>query len=265
MTRSNAHEDAYTSLTAVLLVLLLTVAACGSTPAPAADAPAADAPAPDAAPTAAPAKSAADAAADAPAESALAETSAAAGGFQTFVIDPSQSTASYLVSEEFFADALRKYGIDAGLNDVVGTTSEIQGQLEVDVANAQVGAGEFSVNIATLSTDRDLRDGWIRDNGPRLNDYPTATFVVTGVENAPTSYTPGEEVTFQLVGDMTIREVTQPLTFDVTASVADGVLTGTALADTQLTDWGIEPPSFANTLTVADPFSIKVDFVATAQ
>lgn len=257
------------SLTAVLLLLLLTVAACGSTPA--AEAPAADAPAPDAAPTAAPAEeSAADAATDAAvdtpaAESAPAETSAAAGGFQTFVIDPSRSTASYLVSEEFFADALRKYGIDAGLNDVVGTTSEIQGQLEVDVANAQVGAGEFSVNIATLSTDRDLRDGWIRDNGPRLNDYPTATFVVTGVENAPTSYTPGEEVTFQLVGDMTIREVTQPLTFDVTASVADGVLTGTALADTQLTDWGIEPPSFANTLTVADPFSIKVDFVATAQ
>ena len=128
------------SLTAVLLVLLLTVAACGSTPA--ADAPAADAPAPAAAPTDAPAEeSAADAAADAAvdtpaAESAPAETSAAAGGFQTFVIDPSQSTASYLVSEEFFADALRKYGIDAGLNDVVGTTSEIQGQLEVDVANA---------------------------------------------------------------------------------------------------------------------------------
>ena len=254
------------SLTAVLLLLLLTVAACGSTPA--ADAPAADAPAPDAAPTAAPAEeSAADAgAADAPAaDTPAAESAPAAGGFQTFLIDPSRSTASYLVSEEFFADALRKYGIDAGLNDVVGTTSEIQGQLEVDVANAQVGAGEFSVNIATLSTDRDLRDGWIRDNGPRLNDYPTATFVVTGVENAPASYTTGEEVTFQLVGDMTIREVTQPLTFDVTASVADGVLTGTALADTQLTDWGIEPPSFANTLTVADPFSIKVDFVATAQ
>ena len=47
--------------------------------------------------------------------------------------------------------------------------------------------------------------GWIRENGPEFATYPTATFVAESLEGAPTSYTLGEEVTFKMLGQLTIR------------------------------------------------------------
>jgi polyisoprenoid-binding protein YceI len=275
-----------TILSVVLMTFLLVLAACGGGSAPAAEAPAqeaapaaeaeaeaTEAPAEEAAaeaePTAAPAEEAAEAEPTAaPSEEGEAEEAAgaeAAAGFQTFVIDPAQSTASFLVDETFLSGALDKLGIAAGDYDIVGSTDQIEGQLEIDAANAAVGAGQFSVNVETLATDQSRRDRWIRGDGAGFSIFPTATYVVTGVENAPDSYTEGEEVSFQMTGDMTIREVTAPLTFDVTATLQDGVLTGRAFAETLMTDWGIDPPNFANTLRAENEFAIEVNFVANAQ
>lgn len=264
----------------ILLMLTVALAACG--PAPAADAPAQEAPAAEEAPATEEAaaeepaaeepaaEEAAPAPTEAPAEEADEEAAAdddaaTEAGAQTFVIDPTRSTASYLVDEEFLAGALDKLGIAAGQYDIVGSTDQIEGSLQVDVANTSVNGGEFRVNVSALSTDQNRRDRWVREEGAGFDTYPTAVFVVTGVENAPEAYTEGEEVSFQLLGDMTIRDVTQPLTFDVTATLADGVLSGRAFAETLMTDFGIEPPNFANTLRAANEFAIEVNFVAEAQ
>jgi polyisoprenoid-binding protein YceI len=108
-----------------------------------------------------------------------------------------------------------------------------------------------------------MRDTWIRENGPRFNDYPTATFKATAIEGAPATYVEGSEVSFKLIGDLTVHDVTQPVTFDVTANLAGDTLTGVATASTLLlSEFGIEPPSFANTLTVADEFGIEIQFTA---
>jgi polyisoprenoid-binding protein YceI len=185
-------------------------------------------------------------------------------GLRTFVIVPAESKAIYLADEEFFADALAKYGIGAGEADVVGSTQEIAGQLQLNLDNLSDALGEnrFTVQMNTLTTDRSLRDNWIRENGPRFNDYPEASFVATAIEGAPTSYTDGEEVSFQLVGDLTIREITQPATFAVTARLTGDTLTGVATTRLLMSDFGIDPPNFANTLAVADEFGIEVQFTA---
>ena len=72
-------------------------------------------------------------------------------------------------------------------------------------------------------------------------------------------------MSFKLVGDLTVRDVTQPATFDVTAQLAGDTLTGVATARTLMSRFGIEPPNFANTLTVADEFGIEVQFIARTQ
>ncbi len=69
-------------------------------------------------------------------------------------------------------------------------------------------------------------------------------------------------MTFQLVGDLTVRDVTVPLTFDVTATLDGDTITGVAIADTLLSDFGINPPNFANTLTVQDAFQIRMELTA---
>ena len=224
------------------LVLVMLLAACGGQPA-ATEAPAAEAPA----------ESAAEAASGAP-----------VAGQRTFVIDPAASKASYLADEEFFAGALAKLGIAAGLADVIGSTQEIEGRLtlNLDDLSAPLGENTFTVKMNTFTTDQNDRDKWIRENGPRFNDYPLATFTATGVEGAPATYNEGEEVSFKLSGDLTIREITQPATFDVTARLSGGTLTGTATTRLKMSDFGIEPPNFANTLTVTDEFGIEVQITA---
>jgi polyisoprenoid-binding protein YceI len=189
---------------------------------------------------------------------------AGAGGLRTFVIVPSESKAMYLVDEEFFSGALAKYGIAAGDSDVVGTTQAFEGQIQLnlDDLSSALGDNHFTVQMNTLTTDRELRDGWIRENGPRFNDYPLATFRATAIEGAPGSYSEGEEVSFRLSGDLTIRQITKPVTFDVTASLTGDTLTGVATTRLLMSDFGIEPPNFANTLTVADEFGIEVHFTA---
>ena len=239
-----------TRVAPLLLAFSLALAACGQGEAPA---PAAEAP--TAAPTAA-----------APAADKPAETAAPTGAV-TYAIDPARSTASYAVSEEFFGLALSKYGIPQGLVETVGSTQEIAGQFSLnwDDLSKPLGENSFTVDLSTLKSDQSLRDGWIRDNGPEFGTYPEAKFVADSVEGAPATYAPGDEVTFQLVGNLTVREVTKPATFTVKATYANGEIAGSAVAPLKMSDFGIEPPSFANTLTVGDEFEVRLQFTAVAQ
>jgi polyisoprenoid-binding protein YceI len=231
-----------------LLLLVTLLSACASSPSAEA-------------PTAEPTKAEESAAPAAPAD---ASTGAAVGGKRTFVIVPAESKASYLVDEEFFSGALDKLGIAAGLVDVVGSTQEIEGQLQLNFDNLAEALGEnsFNVKLNTLTTDQSRRDRWIRENGPSFNQYPLATFKATAIEGAPSSYSENTDVSFKLVGDLTIRQATKSVTFDITAKVAGDTLTGVATTRLKMSDFGIDPPSFANTLSVADEFGIEVQFTA---
>lgn len=251
--------------TLLLTIGLFVLAACGgaSTSAPAD---------PTAEAVEEPAEAASAEATEAPAEeSAAVETSEeeaapeVAEGARTFVVVPDQSTASYLVDEEFFGGALSKFGIEAGEYDIIGSTQDVSGQFDLNLAEGTIGANEFSVQIDTLSTDQNRRDNWVRDQEPAFAKFPTATFIATGIENAPSDYSDGEEVTFQLSGDLSVRDVVVPITFDVTATLTGDTITGVAIADSLLSDFGINPPNFANTLSVEDAFQIRMELTAVAE
>jgi polyisoprenoid-binding protein YceI len=144
------------------------------------------------------------------------------------------------------------------------STQEIEGQLQLnlDDLSASLGENSFIVKMNTLTTDQSRRDTWIREDGPRFNDFPIASFKATAIEGAPGAYNEGDEVSFKLSGDLTVREVTKPATFEVTARLVGDTLTGTATTRLLMSDFGIEPPNFANTLTVADEFGIEVQITA---
>jgi polyisoprenoid-binding protein YceI len=190
-----------------------------------------------------------------------------AEGARRFVVVPAESSAAYVVDEEFLAGALAKLGIDAGLQKITGSTNEVTGELQLkldDPQNALV-SGEFTVNLPSLKTDQDRRDSWIRDNALESNRFPVAKFVATSINNAPASYTDGAEVTFQLLGDLTVRDITQPVTFDVTATLTGDTIKGVATTAMKISSFGFDPPNFANTLTVADDFTIQVELTAKEQ
>lgn len=187
-------------------------------------------------------------------------------GPRAFVIVPSESTASYLVNEEFLPAALGKYGIAAGKKVTVGSTQEVAGSLELDLGAEQpLGENRITVDLPSLTSDQRLRDGWIRDNALESNKYPEAVFVASAIDGAPTDYRDGQEVQFKLTGELTVRGISLPVTFDVNATLSGDTIRGVAETEVKLSDFGITPPNFANTLVVDDLFTIRIQLTAREQ
>ena len=63
-------------------------------------------------------------------------------------------------------------------------------------------------------------------------------------------------------GDLTIREVTKPATFDVTLKLEGGQLSGQAMTNFLMSDFGFGPISIAGVLNTEDKVAITFDFVA---
>lgn len=235
----------------VMLVSGLFMVACATTPtAPAATVtPAVVAPATETPAAAVP---------TAPVAAATATTTTAAAASQTFVIDGSQSVVTYAVDEVFLSEN-RPYR-------PVGKTNAIEGEFVVSTEGAPSGqVTRMRVDLRTLTTDSSRRDNAIRSRWLESDTYPYADFVSTNALNLPTSYADGASVTFDLVGDMTIRDVTKSVTWQVTGVRTGTTVTGKATTVINMSDFGVNPPNIANMLKVEDAVTLEVTFVATAR
>ena len=229
-----------------IMVLMMVLAACGGTAV---------------SPTAAPEPEPEPAQEEPAAEPESAEP--ATGGARTFVVDTAASQASYIVNEEFFSEALTKLGIEAGKTVVIGTTPGVSGEIQLDLdAPDIVQAAQFTVDMTGLATDQNRRDNWLTENAIVTGAFPEATFVATSAAGLPDAINEGEEISFDLTGDLTVKDVTNSVTFQVTAVLSANAIEGTATLPLKMTDFGITPPDFANTLTVADDFTIEVALTA---
>ncbi len=240
----------------LLLIVLLAACAPASTPVPASDTPA---------PTSAPAATATSA----PPAVPPAETSPEPPDegveldLRTFRIDPARSQASYIAEEEFFADAVGMLGKALGLFNPIGVTNAVEGEFIVLPATPpQVVSGQFQVDISTLKSDDNRRDNRIRERWLESARYPIASFVPTAIQDFPAAAAEGQPFSFRLAGDMTIREVTKPVVFDVTATLQGDTLTGTAQTQFLMTDFGFEPPEMPGILKVKDPVTVELEFTA---
>jgi polyisoprenoid-binding protein YceI len=195
---------------------------------------------------------AADAATTAPTEAAQTDAASTA---QRYLIVPTESEVRYEVAETFLRDNR--------LATAIGVTQEIEGAITVDPENPQNSTiGVITIDISAFTSDEDRRDQAIRDRWLESATYPIATFEPTEITGLPETYTEGDELSFQVTGDMTVRETTNPVTFDVTAQVMDGELVGTATTDIKMTDFGFDPPDIAGILRAEDDVQLIFDFVA---
>ena len=185
------------------------------------------------------------------------EGTSAAAGTRTFQIVPEQSSMQYFVEEEFFGQAVP-------FVTAIGKTSALNGSvaLQIEGNTVQIESGAFEADISTLTSDRPRRDQAIRDRWLQSSRYPIATFVAGEALNVPADAGYGQDIAFQVSGDMTIREVTNPLTWDMTASIDGDTLAGTATTFFYMKDYGFDPPDIAGILRVTDGVTVTVDFVA---
>jgi polyisoprenoid-binding protein YceI len=266
------------SLPAFLLAAALSLSACAApAAAPAASAPAAEESAAEAAPAeaagsdteaaattdteapqVAPAGEAPEATATPPAGAAGGNADGATSETQRqFAIVPQQSQAQYAVEEEFFGQAVP-------FVTAVGTTNAIEGAVTLDFANEGVSIANstFTVDISTLTSDSGRRDRAIRERWLESSRFPEATFVASSVQNLPPDADFGKDVSFQVSGDLTVRDVANPVTWDMTAKLDGETLTGNASTFLFMRDFGFEPPDIGGILRVTDGVTVTVQFTA---
>jgi polyisoprenoid-binding protein YceI len=148
-------------------------------------------------------------------------------------------------------------------NDAVGTTHSVSGSFKIRSGSTPlVAAMNIQVDLRTLQSDSQRRDNYIQQNTLQTDTYPYATFVSVSTEGLPASYTDGQTVHFQIIGNLTMHGKTNKEVFDVQGKVVGNTITGTATSTIYMTDFGIQPPNLANIAIAQNKVVITLNFTA---
>lgn len=164
------------------------------------------------------------------------ETTAPASSGATWVASDA-SELGYRVKEILF-------GIDT---EGVGRTNDIDGSITIE--GTQVTAGQFVVDVASITSDESRRDGQFRGRIMSTGEYPEATFVLTQPIELDTEPVDGAEVSTTATGELTLRGVTNPVAFDIDARLENGRIGVLGSIPVVFADYGIDNPSTAGITT----------------
>jgi len=175
-------------------------------------------------------------------------------GSVRMVIASAGNTARYLVREQLA-------GFDFP-NDAVGETDAVSGAV-VFTADGEVNQDESSivVDITGLTSDRDRRDGFIQRRTLESETYPTVELVPIQTRGLEFPLPSSGTATFDIVGYLTVKDVTEVTSWRVTAQFNNGNMTGTARTEFTFDEFGMEKPSVGSVLSVADAIRLELDFI----
>ena len=142
-------------------------------------------------------------------------------------------------------------------------TKGISGKVEIDRANPQNSRiGPVTIDISQFTSDSSRRDNAIRSRFLESGKYPLATFVTTQIEGLPTTIADGKTYPLKISGNLTVREVTKPVTFDANVRLDQNRLSGQAGTTVLMSDFGFGPISIAGILKTEDQVNLALEFVA---
>jgi polyisoprenoid-binding protein YceI len=124
----------------------------------------------------------------------------------------------------------------------VGRTNKVTGN--VTLSGADVTAATFTVDMASVTTDRSRRDGQYRDRIMSTGQFPTSTFALTSPIELGSLPADGATVEAKATGDLTLRGVTKTVTFDVSARRSGTRMEISGAIPIAFDEWGIPSPSF---------------------
>jgi polyisoprenoid-binding protein YceI len=184
-------------------------------------------------------------------------TAAPAAGSDTliFQIVPDQSEARFQIPEVLRGQP----------NTVVGKTNQIAGQIAIspkDLSATQLG--KIQVNARTLATDEDRRNRAIQNFILNTNSYELITFEPTSITGLSGAAALGQSYNFEVTGNLTIRDVTQPVVFKATAQAESADrLVGNASTVIKRADYNLTIPNVPFVANVGEDVTLELDFVTT--
>jgi polyisoprenoid-binding protein YceI len=146
-------------------------------------------------------------------------------------------------------------------NDAVGVTSAITGQVVFDGGGRIVpGASRFVIDVTTLKSDRERRDGYLQRRTLETAQYPMVTLAPTAAYGLPWPLPAWGAFSFELVGDLTIRSVTRSVRWQVTATAENGGFSGTATTSFPFEAFELAQPRVSVVLGVENEIRLEYDF-----
>lgn len=171
-----------------------------------------------------------------------------------YTVTSEESTANYVAQEELAS---------VGANEVIGTTNAIIGSILFDDGGTPLECSNFAVDMRTLVTDESRRDNYLRGNTLQSDEFPFATFVVASVEGIPDGgLVDGEATPVQLLGDLTLHGVTQPVTWEAEFTRDGDALTGTATTTFVIEEYGMEKPIVGPVVSIGDEIVLDIEITA---
>jgi polyisoprenoid-binding protein YceI len=164
----------------------------------------------------------------------------------------------------------RSYAIDAARSEVrfsfrsprhttTGRTHAIAGRASLAPGTGGLVAGSARVEAASLDTGNGLRDRKMRSM-LRVKEHPEIVFRAESL----TASGPGGGPAWRgaLAGDLTVRGVTRPVTFEVEGRWEGVELHARGSSRIRFTDFGMKPPKVLGILRASDEIAIAFDVVA---
>ena len=183
----------------------------------------------------------ADQTADAPGHLAGVWAVQVAEGAGDLQVEPAVSFAGFRVNEVL--------GGGIGEFTAVGRTADVTGSIEL--TDTALVAATVEVTMSTLRTDNGSRDGQVR-RALNTNGFPVATFTLVEPIELLAGMAEGELFSGSAQGDLTIKGVTNQVTFDLEAQLAGDTIVVVGSSEVVFSDYGVTAPSAPVVVSVED-------------
>ena len=230
------------AITVALAVFLLVVSACGSVDVTVDRTT--STPAPDPTPTSAPADTPAPTSAPADTSSPTQPPPAEPGSYEgiTYVVGEG-SEATFTVEEKLSSLPLP--------NDAVVRTTALSGEVHFDGRPSII-----DIQLHELGSDQSRRDRYIRER--MFPNDPIATFTLPDARPLPEGFSNGEEVSIEIIGQLEIKGVQAPVTFQVEARDDGDVVHILGRTSFVWSDFGMTAPIVGSFVSVTDEVAVEI-------
>ena len=174
----------------------------------------------------------------------------------TAIVVQDGTTARYIVGERLAA----RLNI---LNEAIGETSDVTGTIIFNENGSVLSkASVLTVGVDGLTSDESSEDGFLRRSSIQTSRFPDATFSINGTEGLDRPLPSEGSVSFTLLGNMTIRDVSKPVTLDAEAQFTGDSITATASTIITFDQFEMSKPSLAFILSVEGEIRLELDIQA---
>ncbi|MQF65196.1 YceI family protein [SAR202 cluster bacterium AC-409-J13_OGT_754m] len=182
--------------------------------------------------------------------------------YKTPVYEPSSS----LISLEIGKDSVASYSVMEQLlrlsapNAAIGKTKEVTGSIIFNQTGDIQPGSNMSVNADSLTSDESRRDRYLRDKSLESKMFPKITFTIVESSSIPWPLPSEGTFSFQLIGQLTIRDVSKTVEWDTIATFSKADIQGTATTTITFEEFEIQKPSLAFILSVDDEIALTLEF-----